>query len=447
MQRSETPVKQGPFGIFYGWWMAGAGAIIVTVGSIQTSVSSVFFLPITETLGLTYTATSLVFTLARFEGGIEGPAVGWMIDKYGPRLPIIIGAALGGTGLLVMSRVNSYPAFMIVYITMVSLGFQMGFLQCMHAVANLWFVRYRTRAMSIFSSSFRLGWAIFTPVVAIIVARYGWRDAAVMIGVFVLVTALPLSRFIRRSPESIGLLPDGARPEFDQVAQQGMSENPQTVASSPAATVPLDFSFKEALRTRAFWIIAFSTSVRLSTQSALGVHAIPIFVWKGMSEQSGAYMVGLVAGVAVPMILAVGWLGDKMSKRTILLVAQVALSLAFVALAMAESLPLIYVYVLLFAFGANVSPVNYSILGEYFGRKVFARLRGALISIGMVGALTPIYAGWVFDTRESYTMALLTFSVLAVIAAVLLMFMRQPHKREAQVGGQAQQASQPGTTE
>jgi len=447
LQRSETSVRQGPFGIFYGWWMAGAGAIIVMVGSIQTSVSSVFFLPMTETLGLTYTATSLVFTLARFEGGLEGPVVGWVIDKYGPRLPIVVGAVVGGVGLVVMSRVNSYPAFIIVYISMVSLGFQIGFLQCMHAVANLWFVRYRTRAMSIFSSSFRLGWAIFTPLVAIIVIRYGWRDASVMIGVFVLVTALPLSWFIRRSPESMGLLPDGAQPQADAAARQGESEGLQIGVSSTAATEASDFDFKEALRTPAFWIIAFSTTVRLSTQSALGVHAIPIFVSKGLSELSGANMVGLIAGVAVPMILGVGWLGDKMSKRTILLVAQLALALSFVALAMSEGTSLIYVFVLLFAFGANISPVNYSILGEYFGRKVFARLRGALNSIGMIGALTPIYAGWVFDTRGTYTMAMLTFSVLAGMAAVLLFFLHQPHRRVALVSEPVEQASQPGTSE
>ncbi len=111
MQQSTTATRQGPLGIFYGWWLLGIGAIIVTVGSLQTGVSSVFFLPIQRDLGLTRAALSLVFTLARFEGGLEGPMVGWMIDKWGPRLPIIIGAVLGGVGLLVLSRANSYPFF------------------------------------------------------------------------------------------------------------------------------------------------------------------------------------------------------------------------------------------------------------------------------------------------------------------------------------------------
>ena len=426
MQQSTTATRQGPLGIFYGWWLLGIGAIIVTVGSLQTGVTSVFFLPIQRDLGLTSAALSLVFTVSRFEGGLEGPVVGWLIDKRGPRLPIIIGAALGGVGLLVLSQANSYLYFFVVYITMVSLGFQMGFLQCMHAVANLWFIRYRTRAMSVYSSSFRVGWAIFTPIVAVMVLNYGWRNSAVVLGVFVLATALPLSLLIRRSPESMGLMPDGDRP-----AETPETQNKEdTSAQRPAATnAPVDMDFKASLKTTSFWIIAFSTTVRLSTQTALGVHAIPMFVWKGMGEQAGANLVGLTAGIAVPMILVLGWLGDKMSKKTILFIAQVALALGFIVLNISENAITLYLFIVLFAFGGNVSPVNYSILGEFYGRKVFARLRGALNSIGVIGGLTPLYAGLVYDATQSYSIVLITFSGLAAAAAFLLLLVRNPQRK------------------
>ena len=426
MQQSTTATRQGPLGIFYGWWLLGIGAIIVTVGSLQTGVTSVFFLPIQRDLGLTSAALSLVFTVSRFEGGLEGPVVGWLIDKRGPKLPIIIGAALGGVGLLVLSQANSYLYFFVVYITMVSLGFQMGFLQCMHAVANLWFIRYRTRAMSVYSSSFRVGWAIFTPIVAVMVLNYGWRNSAVVIGVFVLATALPLSLLIRRSPESMGLLPDGDRPTETPEIQKNKDEpTPKPVA----ANAPVDMDFKASLKTTSFWIIAFSTTVRLSTQTALGVHAIPMFVWKGMGEQAGANLVGLTAGIAVPMILVLGWLGDKMSKKTILFIAQVALALGFIVLNISENAITLYLFVVLFAFGGNVSPVNYSILGEFYGRKVFARLRGALNSIGVIGGLTPLYAGLVYDATQSYSIVLITFSGLAAAAALLLLLVRNPQRK------------------
>ena len=68
----------------------------------------------------------------------------------------------------------------------------------------------------------------------------------------------------------------------------------------------MDFTLKEALRTRAYWIIAFSFAARTSLNSGVRVHIIPIFVWKGLSEQAGANMVGLMALLAVPLILILG---------------------------------------------------------------------------------------------------------------------------------------------
>ena len=62
----------------------------------------------------------------------------------------------------------NYWSFLVIYVFVISFAFNMGFLHAMHAVANLWFVRYRTRVLSIFSSSLRFGSALLTPVVFII---------------------------------------------------------------------------------------------------------------------------------------------------------------------------------------------------------------------------------------------------------------------------------------
>ena len=81
-----------------------AGSTITMVGSVHSSVVSVFFLPLTRELEIGRAALSLLFSLARLEGGIEGPLVGWIIDRRGPRLPIFVGALLGGTGLIALPR-------------------------------------------------------------------------------------------------------------------------------------------------------------------------------------------------------------------------------------------------------------------------------------------------------------------------------------------------------
>ena len=418
-----TRSKKGS--IYYGWWILAAGSTITMVGSVHSSVVSVFFLPLTRELEIGRAALSLLFSLARLEGGIEGPLVGWIIDRRGPRLPIFVGALLGGTGLIALTTVHNELTFVLVYVGWVALGFQMGFLQCMHAVANLWFMKYRTRAMSICSSSVRLGPAIFTPIIAAIAITHGWRMASILSGLVVLVVSLPLALLIRRSPESMGLLPDGVEDPQSEVEDSAHKKD-LVVAQ---ASLPDGFDFGETLKMPSFWLIAFSTTVRTTMNSAFQVHFIPIFVWKGLTEQGGANMVGLVALTATPLILLVGWLGDRWSKKHILVIGQVAVALSLIILDFANGKLAIYLFAILFAFGANVSPANYSILGEYYGRRSFARLRGILNSFGIVGMIATVLAGWIFDTTESYSIFIVGTGMSAALAAVLLfLFLRKPER-------------------
>ena len=279
--------------------------------------------------------------------------------------------------------------------------------------------------MSICSSSVRLGPAIFTPLVAAIAITHGWRVASILAGIIVLIVSLPLSLLIRRSPESMGLLPDGLV-SAKSGGEDSVGKNEQVI---PEANLPDGFDFGETLKMPSFWLIAFSTTVRTTMNSAFQVHFVPIFVWKGLTEQGGANMVGLVALTATPLILLVGWLGDRWSKKHILIIGQLAVAMALVILDFANGKLAIYLFAMLFAFGANVSPANYSILGEYYGRRSFARLRGILNSLGIVGMVATVLAGWIFDTTESYSIFIVGTGMSAGLAAVLLfLFLRKPER-------------------
>lgn len=427
VESPEAAVKPRKKGIYYGWKVLAAGSAITTIGSIHSPVVSVFFLPLQRELELSRAALSFVFSLARIEGGIEGPLVGWMIDKQGPRIPVIIGTLLSGIGMLALSQVNSTLGFLLVYTGLVALGFQMGYLQVMHAAANIWFIRYRTRAMSIFSSSVRLGPAVFTPILGVIVDLWDWRTGAILTGIFVLVTALPLTYFIKRSPESMGLLPDGADPEElepppDRAGSEEANSGQSKQKETPRLQMPEDFEFKEAMRTPVWWILALTTTVRTSNNGVFQLHFVPIFVWKDITERDAAFMVGLTQLIATPMILGVGWLGDRWSKKAILVLAHFILGSSFLVLIFVEQRWGLYLFMVMFAFGANVAPANYSIIGDYFGRKSFARLRGVLNSLGIIGMGTTVLAGWVFDATDSYAAFLFGTAVFSAIAGVTVIF-------------------------
>ena len=411
----------------YGWVMVGNGAIVNAIGSIHSAIFPILFLPIKEEFKVGSAAVAFVLTMARVQGGIEGPLVGWFIDKTGPRLPAMLAALIGGIGFLMLPVAWNYWSFLVIYVFVISFAFNMGFLHAMHAVANLWFVRYRTRVLSIFSSSLRFGSALLTPVVFIIISTYGWRWGAVFAGALVLAVALPLTFLIRRSPESMDLLPDWRRPGSDDAEAQekdGARPAPRTT------TAPEDFDTGEAMRSTSYWIIMYSTAVRHAILAGVRVHFIPIFVGLGFSELTGASFLAATSFIATPLILFNGWLGDRMYKPHALMLGQLASVLGMLFLINSNATWMLYLFAFFFAYGESTAPVNHSIIGDFYGRKNFAKLNGMLGMGTMFGStLTPVAAGLVADNLGIYNPALWGFLCAAAAAALLLLFTKRPSRR------------------
>jgi MFS family permease len=182
-------------------------AIRVVGGGIHQFGFTVFFLPISQELGLSRAATSLAFSLSRAQGAIEAPLVGYLIDRHGRRPILVTAVFLAGVGYMLLSWVNNYANFMIVYLGVICLAFVAGFVHSPLVVANSWFIHQRARAMTVVSAAVPVGGAVISPLLALGVASIGWRWAAFASGCIFLAVCLPLSFQLKRSPESMGLLP------------------------------------------------------------------------------------------------------------------------------------------------------------------------------------------------------------------------------------------------
>src|SRR3972149_10406158 len=153
--------------IFSGWRMCGlVSAMRILGGGLHNYGFTVFFLPLSQDLGLSRPATSLAFSLARAEGAFEGPFVGYFIDRFGPRPMMLIATLLTGAGYILLAWVDSYTTFLIVYLGIISLSFPPGFVHASMAVGNTWFIRYRARAMTVISSAVPIGGTLLTPLLA-----------------------------------------------------------------------------------------------------------------------------------------------------------------------------------------------------------------------------------------------------------------------------------------
>ncbi|HWO41663.1 MAG TPA: MFS transporter, partial [Candidatus Eisenbacteria bacterium] len=100
--------------LFYGWRMVAAACALRVLGAgLHSFGFTVFFLPLSQDLNLSRTSTSLAFSLARAEGAIEGPVIGHLLDRYGPKPIMVAAAVLMGSGYLLLSRVDDYVSFLI----------------------------------------------------------------------------------------------------------------------------------------------------------------------------------------------------------------------------------------------------------------------------------------------------------------------------------------------
>ena len=395
--------------IFYGWYIVLFGALIIAVGSgILYHGFTVFFLPLKRDLGVSSAAIALLYGAARLEGGAEGPLVGYLIDRFGPRVLILIGTTLSGVGLLLLATVHSFWSFFFIYIFIVSLGFNAGFFHPIYAAINNWFIRRRGMGFAIIGCASSIGGMVMAPFLSYLILNFGWRTGALFAGIIILLVAWPAGLRIHRNPEAFGLLPDGKK-----IAAEAEPTSPK----SPQINIK-DFAVGEALRTLTFWLLFLAITLRIFVTVALTIHFVPLYVWKGLSEVASAYLVSLFASSTIGATLLWGWLGDRYGKALLCSLGIIPTVAGMVCLIFFSA----YHYILPVGLAITMGtvPLNWALIGDFFGRKSFGTLRGIMgIGNGLGTFLSPIYAGWVFDSTGSYSPVLANFIIIHLLSAIL----------------------------
>ena len=418
----STNEKKGG-GIFYGWWIVAATCVVNAMGGgVYFYGFSVFFLPIKQALNLSSASTSLIFSLSRAEGAVEGPLAGYLIDRYGPRRMLTVGSLIVAVGYILLSRVNSFATFLIVYLGIVSLAFNAAFSGSTMAVVNNWFVRRKGLAMAISIAAFSLGGSIIAPLLAFGIHHLGWRTTLILSGVFLAAIVIPFAQLLKASPEVMGLRPDGDTLSPPSEEDHQKSEQPKRDYEEI-----VDFTVREALKTKSYWVLAIGTMLRTGTLGTIIVHFVPMMVWKGNSEQSAAMMLGILAFLSIPMRIGIGWLGDRWSRPKILSAGMALGAISLLWFQNAQGRKEIWIFICVFAIVEGLSALNWALVGDYFGRKRFATLRGFLslvYSWGMI--IMPVLAGYIFDRTNSYTIVIWIFIGMYVTGTLIFALIQKP---------------------
>jgi MFS family permease len=429
--------------VFYGWWIVGISMVddALKHGTFNRGFT-LYVLPIRNELGIGVAAISVADMLGRLQGGIMGPLMGYLTDRLGPRVMLAFGGAASGMGFILLSLTHSYLYFMLIFIGFLSLGFRSGYNNASITAVNNWFRKRRTLAMSMVSIGNGIGGAVLAPLAGLMVFTLGWRTAALISGIAILAVVVPLSLLVRRSPESMGLLPDGDSPQIQrprsevsghsgvqqwrQDSGHSSSKHHQTSRSFGDA----DFTAREAMRTPSYWLLILAVGLRNVAHSGMSFLLAPLMVWflqgGGREEEESLLMaarfVGLLAFSTIIFNPCVGLLGDSWSKQRLSAVAMVTGALGVVVLLWGHSsgahLWQLALFAILLALSESANPLAWAIMGDFFGRKSFATLRGwQHLPDQLMSMSTPVWMGWVFDSTNSYFWALIPLVVIYGLSA------------------------------
>ena len=392
---------------------------------------ALFLIPVGVSLGLNRATSSLIFSLGRSEGALNGPVVGYLVDRFGARKMMVIGTFLAGIGFVIFALAPNLWVFALAYLGFVSLGATMAFQDSATSMVNMWFSRYRVRAMSIREATGNLGSTILIPLMTLVIAIYDWRIAALMGAVAYLVLILPFIPLLKESPESIGLLPDGADADDVEGARTATSDAPgvdfvEALRLRRFYDTP-EFTVREALRTSSYWYLLTGTMLRQVSRVGLDLHYIAILEWKGFDLSIAAVFFTLRLGMNVPSKLVVGYFGDLVSKPAILSGGMVLYALGLVLLLSSNAVWILVVSAVVSGLSEGITPVNWGAIGDYFGRHHYATLRGIInLSYSWALLFVPFAAGWWFDQHASYTVPIVVSLGAAAASAVVYALMRQP---------------------
>ncbi len=411
---------------FYGWRMAGAAfGIQFMFAALLNQAFGAYVAILSEERGWSKTALSGAAALQSVESAIMGPALGWLMDRFGPQNLIRLGMVVFALGFMALSQIDSINGFYVCAV-LLAVGASLGGYFPLSVALIQWFERYRARAIAVMSMGMALG-GLALPLIAWSMHAFGWRATAFGSGILALVIGLPLATVIRRRPQDHGETIDGlpaAPPAAMAAPAPGTSARP-----SGADQASGEFTVRQALRTRAFWLLALGHAFALLVVTSVNVHGITHMkegLGYTMQQASLVIMVltlGQVAGVLVSALV-----GDRFEKRYLAALCMLGHAIGLLLLTYATHPAEVIAFALIhgMAWGLR-GPFMQAIRADYFGRNAIGMILGlsaVVVALGQIAG--PMVAGVLADLTGNYRLG---FTVLALVAgsgSVLFMMAKKP---------------------
>jgi MFS family permease len=383
---------------YYGWRvvLAACFGVMAGFGSLFVYTFAVFVKPLSAQFGWGREAISLGFGLAAMTVGVCSPLIGRLIDRFGPRriiLPCmtVFSCAVASLGLLRSGLWQFYAISVVIGIV----GNGAAHLAYARSIST-WFEKRLGTALAFVMMGAGLG-AMILPVVAQgVITHSGWRAAYFTLGGLALLLGLPLS--------------------WRYVFERG-----GTVRNEAAPVQHEGLTFKQGLRSYAFWIIVAVLFISSISMNGAITHLSALMTDRGITPGDAAWCASILGGMSVPGRIGTGWLLDRFFGARVAFVVSLITAAGIFLLANASTFPAGCIAAALIGLGAGgEAAITPYLLTRYFGLRAFSTLYGLTWTFyAAAGATGPVILGRAFDMTGSYASLLAMLAVALSFAALI----------------------------
>ncbi len=398
--------------IYEGWRVAFSGCLLgFMVAALFFYGFGNIFNSLREEFGWSAAVTAVAFSIRSESQSVIAPIVGFAFDKYGARKILFIGILLASGSTFMLARMDTLWEYYF-YMLLISIGLGAAGGQVAQAAVLTWFKTFRSRAIGlvILGPGFA---GLVVPGIAYLVNEFGWRDTLDIIAFSMLIIGCLLALPIRRRPIDYPVDVDG-KPFAQEVKINEQIDQGVTLRS--------------IYKTKPFIFVSLGQAMCFVSTTGVIVHIIPYLEFLGYRKEIAALSITAFTLLSILGRVSFAFFADKYSKRKLLAITSSFIVMGLPILAFSSSALFACLGTGIVGVGiGGTLPVRPSLLADYFGTKHIGSITGLSNGLATFGsAISPIFIGWMFDSRGSYELAWLICMITTFIAVPLFWFSKDP---------------------
>jgi len=403
---------------FYGWF-ALSGAVLVTliVGGAFVNAFGVFLPVWSGEFGWSRAEVSLALSLGISAFGLPSLLFGIAVNKFGARFTIVVGNLLAAVGLASLYFIDALWQLYLIYIFIgITAGFG-GYIPCT-TIANNWFMKKRSLAMSVITAAAGAGGLFYPPLTTALIKAFQWRETWLVIGGMVVIATIIGGLLVKNKPEDRGQLPDGA----------ARSTLPPADNPGPKVNNAPPWKLSGIFKIPATYLILGFVIANAFAMGTMNAHQIAYVQDIGFTPMTAAATMSTFAIFGLIGSLSFGTLALKINMRYLAGAGLLFELTGVIIMILTRNINVLYIYAAFIGLGTGaLFAAMPSFLGAYYPREQYAKVTGIFLPFHVVAqAAIAWVVGRIFDVTGEYTIAFIIIGIVVFCGSICAFFARRP---------------------